>query len=349
LLPSILIIIGIGLTAYAQQQQTQVFIVGPDGTTHEANLKATKNTDDGQLRKISTFKIKASNVVQINQGKDLIVFTANPAQDQVQKVKIRNTQSQLTELERVTGVPNTFSLVGYPVGVYVLDVIVQLSGGRQGAYETILVIIPPNQQPQPINFPLILQIIQTVIDTDIRVIIDDDNGDDGTPEEICDNGKDDDGDGLVDSEDPDCPEEPTCDPLEDPKCEEPCPPGYSRTPGGVCELIICPADSRLVDGVCEPIDPCVKNPELPQCAEPCPEGRPRNPDGTCPPTPPPDPCEENPDLPECQPPPGPCPEGLQGHHLIVNQYLNHLHQDHVLKEKNVHHHHRHHLLLQDQG
>jgi hypothetical protein len=45
------------------QQQTQVFIVGSDGTTHEANLKAVK-TD--QLRKVSGFKIEAPNVVQIN-------------------------------------------------------------------------------------------------------------------------------------------------------------------------------------------------------------------------------------------------------------------------------------------
>jgi hypothetical protein len=125
---SILIIIGIGLTAYAQQlQQTQVFIVGSDGTTHEANLKATKDGDgDEQLRKISTFKIEAPNVLQINQGKDLIVFTTNPSQDQIQKVRIRNTQGQLTELKPVTGLPNTYSLAGYPVGVYVLDVIVQL-------------------------------------------------------------------------------------------------------------------------------------------------------------------------------------------------------------------------------
>jgi hypothetical protein len=82
---SSILVIGIGLTTYAQVQQTRVFIVGSDGTTHEANLKATKDGDgDGQLRKISTFKIEAPNVVQINQGKDLIVFTTNPEQDQVQ-------------------------------------------------------------------------------------------------------------------------------------------------------------------------------------------------------------------------------------------------------------------------
>jgi hypothetical protein len=316
-----------------QQIQTQVFIVGADGTTHEANLKATKEGgDEGQLRKVSTFKIQAPNVVQINQGKDLIVFTTNPEQDQVQRVKVRNTQGQLTELEPVTGSPNTYSLAGYPVGVYVLDVIVQLSDNRQGAYETILVIIPPNQQPQPINFPVILQIIQTVIDTDIRVIIDDDNGDDGPPpEEICDNGEDDDDDGLVDSEDTeDCPPEcPEGQELVDGQCVPICDEGQERV-DGQCVPIPCPDGREPVDGVCpeppgpgpgpgpednetitqEPIppDPCIDDPDLPQCQAPpesCPEGTTGTPPDCVPIPEPPGPCPEGEECPPPPPPPGP--------------------------------------------
>jgi hypothetical protein len=273
-----------------------VFVVGSDGTTHEANLKATKD-GDGQLRKISSFQIEASNVVQINQGKDLIIFTTNPAQDQIQKVKIRNTEGQLTELQRVTGLPNTYSLAGYPVGVYVLDVIVQLSNNRQGAYETILVIIPPNQQPQPINFAVILQTIKTVIDTDIRIIID--------------NGDDDD-----DNRPPRCPEGQHWDKAQGKCIPDECPGGMTGTPPN-CEPI-CPegADSTECNPCIEnpdlpECDPCIENPGLPECVEPCPDGRPRNHDGTCPPAPP-DPCEENPNSPECQSPPEPCPEGTTG-------------------------------------
>jgi hypothetical protein len=341
---SSILIIGTGLTAYAQQQlqQTQVFIVGSDGTTHEANLKATKEGgDDGQLRKISTFKIEAPNVVQINQGKDLIVFTTNPEQDQVQRVKVRNTQGQLTELEPVTGSPNTYSLAGYPVGVYVLDVIVQLSNNRQGAYETILVIIPPNQEPQPINFPVILQTIKTVIDTDIRIIDDDNGGSDDCPE----------GEELVDGEClPICPEGqervdgqcvPICEEgeeLVDGECLPICPEGQELVDGEcvpICEegeelvdgecVPICEEGQELVDGECVPI--CEEGQELvdgecvPICEEgqervdgqcvpiPCPDGR-EPVDGVCPE--PPDPCEENPDLPECQAPPESCPEGTTG-------------------------------------
>jgi hypothetical protein len=182
--------------------------------------------------------------VQINQGKDLIVFTTNPAQDQVQKVKIRNTQGQLTELERVTGLPNAYSLAGYPVGVYVLDVIVQLSNSnRQGAYETTLVIIPPKQQPQPINFAVILQTIKTVIDTDIR-IIDDDGRDDG---KRC----------------------PPPDPCQDnpnlPQCQPPPPES-------------CPEGTTGTRSDCVPIppppDPCIENPNAEECQEPIPEPEP---------------------------------------------------------------------------
>jgi hypothetical protein len=316
---SSILIIGTGLTAYAQVQQTQVFIVGSDNEIHEANLKATKD-GDGQLQKISTFKIEAPNVVQINQGKDLVVFT-NPPQDQVQKVKIRNTQGQLTELERLTGLANTYSLAGYPVGVYVLDVIVQLSNNRQGAYETILVIIPANQQPQPINFPLILQIIQTIIDTDIRVITDDDdNGDD---DEICDNGEDDDGDGLVDSEDPDCPPDgcPEGQERVDGQCVPICEEGQERV-DGQCVPTPCPDGREPVDGVCpEPPEPCPEGTTgTPPDCKPIPCDPEVDPECLPPPPPPspflPPPCDPEVD-PECLPPPPgpcegencPCPEG----------------------------------------
>jgi hypothetical protein len=330
------------------QQQTRVFIVGSDGTTHEANLKATKDGDDGdgQLRKVSGFEIEAPNVVQINQGKDLVVFTTNLAQDQVQKVKLRNTQGQLSELKPVTGVPNTYSLAGYPVGVYVLDVIVQLSNNnRQGAYETILVIIPANQEPQPINFAVILQTIKTVIDTDIRIIDNgggDDNDDDNQPTRCpigqiwnrvqkkcvpieCPKGQHWDASQRKCIPD-DCPEGMTGIP---PNCKQICPEGADSPECNPCEedpnspecTSYCEENPDAPG--CQPIDPCIENPDLPECdpcienpglpecVEPCPDGRPRNSDGTCP-SPSPDPCEEDPNSPECQSPPEPCPEGTTG-------------------------------------
>jgi len=40
-----------------------------------------------------------------------------------------------------------YSLAGFPVGAYILDVIVDLGSGKKGAYETILVILEKEQQP----------------------------------------------------------------------------------------------------------------------------------------------------------------------------------------------------------
>ena len=59
---------------------------------------------------------------------------------------------------------------GYPVGVYILDVIVDLGSNQRGAYETILVILDKNQPPiQP------AQIINKVKqNTDIQIIFEDD-------------------------------------------------------------------------------------------------------------------------------------------------------------------------------
>jgi hypothetical protein len=102
---------------------------------------------------------------------------------------------------------------------------------------------------------------------------------------ICDDGIDNDNDGLVDDGDPDClpavdpcienPELPDCPPLIDPCIENPDLPE------------------------CQPVDPCIENPDLEECESP----------------PPIDPCEENPDSEECdsdEPEPEPEPEPGEG-------------------------------------
>jgi hypothetical protein len=97
---SILIKIGTGLTANAQQQETKVFANGADGAAHELNLRAIKQ-NNGQIQKVSTFKIQAQNVVQINLGNDIAIFT-DPATVQIDKVKVRDQSNKLTELGKVS-------------------------------------------------------------------------------------------------------------------------------------------------------------------------------------------------------------------------------------------------------
>jgi hypothetical protein len=87
---------------------------------------------------------------------------------------------------------------------------------------------------------------------------------------ICNDGKDNDVDGLVDSEDPDC------------------------------QLSIDPCIENPQLPECLSVDPCEDNPDLPECQpiDPCIE----NPDSEdCESSPPIDPCDENPDSEECNP------------------------------------------------
>jgi hypothetical protein len=91
---------------------------------------------------------------------------------------------------------------------------------------------------------------------------------------ICDDGIDNDGDGLVDAGDPDC--QLSIDPcIENPELPE-------------CQSIDpCENNPDLPECILPPIDPCEQDPETEGC-EPEPE-------------PPSDPCEENPDSEECDP------------------------------------------------
>jgi hypothetical protein len=123
-----------GLTSYAQQQQQQeikIFATGADGAAHELNLRAIKQ-NNGQIQKVSTFKIQTQNVVQINLGNDIAIFTDPVVQ--IDKVKVRDQSNKLTELGKITN-NNIYSLAGFPTGVYALDVIID-----NRAYETILVM-----------------------------------------------------------------------------------------------------------------------------------------------------------------------------------------------------------------
>jgi predicted transcriptional regulator len=145
--------------AYAEQQETKVFATGADGAAHELKLRAIKQSD-GQIQKIGGFKISAENVVQINQGNDIVIFT-NPDQN-IDKVKVRDSNNKLIELAKIA--EHVYSLAGYPVGVYALDVIVD-----NRAYETILVIIPANQAPIIINQEIITRINQVINRVEIEI------------------------------------------------------------------------------------------------------------------------------------------------------------------------------------
>jgi hypothetical protein len=104
-------------------------------------------------------------------GNDIAIFT-DPATVQIDKVKVRDQSNKLTELSKITN-NNIYSLAGFPIGVYALDVIID-----NRAYETILVILPPNQLPIVITQTIISMINNVISRVSIDIDDDDDNGDD---------------------------------------------------------------------------------------------------------------------------------------------------------------------------
>ena len=85
-------------------------------------------------------------MVQVRQGKNLIVSTGPDMG--TNKVAVINMQGIPVDLVPLPS--NTWLLQGLLPGVYTLNVNVAMSSsGILGTYETILVILEPDQQPLP--------------------------------------------------------------------------------------------------------------------------------------------------------------------------------------------------------
>jgi hypothetical protein len=131
-------------------QQGGNFMVSVAGTAvgsipHQIDLKVTQ-LPGGQLSEVTGFIVGPEDVVQVKQGENLIVSTS--ADLRTNKVTVINMQGIPVDLVPLPS--NVWSLQGLLPGVYMLDVNVAMSSsGIFGTYETILVILQPNQQPLP--------------------------------------------------------------------------------------------------------------------------------------------------------------------------------------------------------
>lgn len=129
-------------------------------TTHELGLKATQ-MDNGQIIPISGFAISPESVVQVKQGEDLTVFTSTNEPQRIEKVKVTDSNGKVTELKLVPLLASQYSLGNLQTGVYVLNVISDNQDSTSlNAYETILIILQPNQGP--VENTEITKIIQRV-------------------------------------------------------------------------------------------------------------------------------------------------------------------------------------------
>lgn len=113
-------------------------IESSDTGTKEVPLKGIRQ--NGEISKVSDYKIDFNNVIQIGQGQNLVLLADPSTQGfTITKAKLVNEQKQTINLVPVSGGQNTFSLNRTPNGVYTLQVVGRL-GNTEGGYETVLVI-----------------------------------------------------------------------------------------------------------------------------------------------------------------------------------------------------------------
>jgi uncharacterized membrane protein YgcG len=147
---SALLLTTFNLTFTNSAAQTGSFQVSVAGTAagsipHKIDLKVTQ-IPGGQLSEVSGFIVSPEDVVQVKQGENLIVSTSPDLR--TNKVTVINMQGIPVDLVPLPS--NAWSLQGLLPGVYTLNVYVALStSGILGTYETILVILEPDQQPLP--------------------------------------------------------------------------------------------------------------------------------------------------------------------------------------------------------
>jgi hypothetical protein len=139
--------VGVSATPVAQQGNFNVSVSGtaPGSIPHDIALKVTQ-IPGGQLSEATGFAINPESVVQVKQGENIIVNTSENLK--VKNVKAKNVQGQ--QLDFIPLPNNMWSLQNLVPGVYLLDVIVDMSSsGILGVYETVLVILQPDQTPLP--------------------------------------------------------------------------------------------------------------------------------------------------------------------------------------------------------
>jgi uncharacterized membrane protein YgcG len=242
------------------------FLVSVAGTAagsipHQIDLKVTQ-LPGGQLSEVTGFIVGPEDVVQVNQGENLIVSTSPDLM--THQVTVINMQGIPVDLVPLPS--NVWSLQGLLPGVYTLNVNVAMStSGILGTYETILVILEPDQQPLPPT-TIINQITIRPPPPSLP------------PTPPCPNTT------LVNGKCPPSPPPPPPPP--------PCDPN-DPAPGEEC---ICPEGTTGTPPNCIPIDCNVEDPP-PECEEPpieCPDGSTVPPGEDCP-GPPPENGEEPPE------------------------------------------------------
>ena len=234
------LVLSLAMQTFASGQGDFRIFVTDDDVTRELDLKATEG-QNGQINQVSGFAIKPGSVVQINQKENLMLFTSTNEPDRIEKVKVTDQTGELIELTKVGG--NEWSLQGLGNGVYLLDVIVNIPEGGKGAYETVLVILAPNEQVKDTT-----QVIKQVVKVDTKIIFKDKDINKSKPDlrKIC----------AFNPEDKRCTPDP----------EKGCPPGFGTNKAGQCfPLGPCPSGYHRAND--DETGRCVPEKDLKQCED----------------------------------------------------------------------------------
>ena len=102
---------------------------------HQIDLKTTQ-FPGGQISQVTGFVVSPEDVVQVNQGENLLVATSPDLR--TNQVTLRNLQGQQINLIPLPS--GVWSMQGLIPGMYTLDVTADMSSsGILGTYETYLV------------------------------------------------------------------------------------------------------------------------------------------------------------------------------------------------------------------
>jgi hypothetical protein len=158
---------------YAQVQESfpdNIFASTNQAQLHELLLKATE--ENGQINSVPGFSLDLTNVISIPANSKLDIFTTDNALS-INEAKVQSNTNSVIDL--VKQGQNSFSLAGFPPGVYTVDIVTQ-KGNSRAAYEGILVLgqEPTNPQTRTV---IEQQIIKEEEDDDEDG--DDENGDGG--------------------------------------------------------------------------------------------------------------------------------------------------------------------------
>jgi hypothetical protein len=159
---AVMLLLAATITSANATADLRVFVTGGTGNlVHELDLKATEGAN-GQIIPVSGFTIEPGSVVQMHQNGILQVFTSTNEPERIDAVKVTTPAGQIVELIQIgTG----WSLQGLANGVYLLDVIVNIPDGSKGAYETVLVVLAPNEPSKNTA-----QVIKQVVKVDTKIV-----------------------------------------------------------------------------------------------------------------------------------------------------------------------------------